>query len=118
MMTTSQTGGGFVIWHSVAPVEMVPGMVRRTLAYTDRLMSVEMQAEAGVTIAEHSHPHDQVGYVVSGLIELTIAGHKQVCDAGDSYAIPGGLEHGAHFPSACTVLESFSPARDEFRRDS
>ena len=115
-MTPAEKNGCFVTWDSVEPVEMVPGLVRRTLAYTERLMSVEMQSEAGVNVGQHSHPHDQVGYVVSGQIELTIAGHTKLCEAGDSYAIPGGVEHGAHFPSACTVLESFAPARDAFRR--
>jgi quercetin dioxygenase-like cupin family protein len=116
-MTTAKIDGEFVTWDSVAPVEMVPGLVRRTLAYTEKLMSVEMQSEPGVDVGLHSHPHDQVGYVVSGQIELTIAGHTKLCEAGDSYAIPGGVEHSAHFPSACTVLESFSPARDAFRKD-
>ena len=116
-MATSQEDGGFVTWRSIVPVDMVPGLVRRTLAYTERLMSVEMQSEAGVTVPVQSHPHDQVGYVVSGQIELTISGHTQLCEAGDTYGIPGGVEHGAHFPAACTVLESFSPARDAFRRE-
>lgn len=47
-------------------VQMLPGLIRRTLVSGKALMICRFDLESGVQIPEHSHPHDQAGYVVSG----------------------------------------------------
>ena len=105
-----------VRWADVEPVEMTPGLWRRTLGTGERGMVVEIRAEEGSTVPEHSHPAEQIGYVVSGQVELTIDGTAYRFGPGDSYAIPGDTPHSAQFPSACVLAEYFSPVRDEYRR--
>lgn len=102
-------------WSEAKPVEMVPGLFRRTLGETDKMMVVEVRAEQGVAIPEHSHPHDQAGYVVSGEIALTIAGDEHHFKPGDSYGIPGDVPHSATFPVESIVIDIFSPPREEYR---
>ncbi len=102
-------------WEAAKPVEMLPGLVRRTLGETTDEMVVEFRALAGVTIPEHSHPHQQVGYVVSGQIDITIDGVTTSCKPGDSYAIPGDVKHGAHFAVETVVIDCFSPPREDYR---
>ena len=101
-------------WSDAKPVEMLPGLIRRTLGYVDDLMITEFRAEAGVEVPLHSHPHHQVGYVVSGEIAITIDGVTTNCKAGDSYVIPGGVEHGGVFPVESIVIDAFSPAREDY----
>lgn len=101
-------------WADAQPVEQLPGLTRRTLGATDDAMVVEFRARAGVQIPGHSHPHQQVGYVVSGQIEITIDGVTTACQPGDSYAIPGGVTHGAHFPVESVVIDCFSPIREDY----
>jgi quercetin dioxygenase-like cupin family protein len=105
----------FVRWDEVEPVEMLPGLLRRTLGCSERLMIAEFRAQSGVLIPRHSHPHDQVGYVVSGQMELTIGEEAACCASGDSYAIPGGVEHGARFLKECVIIDCFSPPREDYR---
>ncbi|MBN1310410.1 MAG: cupin domain-containing protein [Anaerolineae bacterium] len=78
-------------------------------------MLTEFRSEAGVKIPPHSHPNQQVGYVVSGQIEIIIDGVTALCKPGDSYAIPGGVEHSANFLVESTIVECFSPPREDYR---
>ncbi len=102
-------------WADAAPIEALPGLVRRTLGETVDLMVVEFRSEAGVAIPEHSHRHQQVGYVVSGEIAITIDGKTTHCKPGDSYAIPGGMPHSAVFLVESVVVDCFSPPREDYR---
>ncbi len=103
-----------VRWADASPVEMVPGLFRRTLAETADLMVIEARAGAGVTVPMHSHPNQQITYVVSGQIELTMNGETTAYMPGDACAIPGSVEHSAHFPVETIVVDSFSPPRPEY----
>jgi quercetin dioxygenase-like cupin family protein len=64
--------------------------------------------------AAHSHPQEQLVYVVSGAIELTIAGVAHVLSAGDSILVAGGVEHQASAERASEVLDVFAPFRADY----
>ena len=101
-------------WQDANPVEVLPGLVRRTLGTTGDLMLVEWRAEAGMELPSGSHPHQQVGYCVSGVIEITIDGLMTRCQPGDSWQIPGDVEHSATFPVESVVIDCFSPVREDY----
>ena len=104
-----------VRWADVSPVEMLPGLNRRTLGQTDDMMVIEFRVAAGSVVPMHSHPHQQIGYVISGEVAYQFAGKELVCKAGDSCAIPGGVEHGAEARAESVLIECFSPPREEYR---
>jgi quercetin dioxygenase-like cupin family protein len=79
-------------------------------------MLIEIRADPGVVIPEHAHPAEQIGYIISGEVELSIAGISYRFAPGDSYAIPGGVIHSARFQTACVLVEYFTPVREEYRR--
>jgi quercetin dioxygenase-like cupin family protein len=56
----------------------------------------------------HSHPNEQVGYVISGELEMTIDGVVRVCAPGDCYHIPGDVEHMGRAVSDCVVIDCFT----------
>jgi quercetin dioxygenase-like cupin family protein len=102
-------------WADANPVEVLPGLIRRTMGETADAMVVEFRAEAGVKIPTHSHPNQQIGYVVRGGIEITIQGVTTACQPGDSWSIPGSTEHSAHFVVETIIVECFSPPREDYR---
>ena len=105
-----------IYWNKDAvPVEMLPGLLRRTLADSDLLMLCEFTIDAGVEIPIHSHPHDQVGYVVSGCMRFTVAGESHDVRSGDSYHAPSNVPHGAVTLEPSVVIDAFSPAREDYR---
>ncbi len=85
------------------------------LAVGDRLMVTRMKFRAGMTAANHVHPHEQAGYVISGRYRQTISGTSHELHPGDSYAIPGGIEHAMEVLEGGEVIDVFTPPRDEFR---
>lgn len=67
-------------------------------------------------IPEHSHPHEQIGAVLTGLMELTIAGEKRPVPAGGAYQIPPNATHsGRCFEGPAEVIEMFAPVREDFK---
>jgi quercetin dioxygenase-like cupin family protein len=105
----------FVRNEDARPVAMAPGVTRRTLALGPALMLVEITLEAGGTVATHQHPHEQIGYVVSGDLEMEIGGERRRLRAGDAYAIPGGTPHMATAVTRTVVVDVFHPHRAEYR---
>src|SRR5262245_38526602 len=76
----------------------------------------EVELDPGSTVPLHSHPHEQLGYVVSGEITMTCGGETFVCGPGMAYAIPGGVEHaGTAGPEGCVAIDVFIPVREEYR---
>jgi quercetin dioxygenase-like cupin family protein len=97
------------------PVAMLPGITRRTLADGATMMLCEITLEAGVEVPVHSHPHEQVGYVVRGRLEMIIDGQRREVGPGDSYYAPGDVPHGAHALETSVVVDVFNPPRDDYR---
>ncbi|MEQ8672937.1 MAG: cupin domain-containing protein [Aggregatilineales bacterium] len=110
--------GYFVTPQDVEQVEMRQGVYRRTMATTDEGMLCEFFLLRGAEIPKHSHMNDQVGYVVYGKIEVTIGDKTRICQAGDSYAIPGGIEHMVKVLVDTLAIDVFSPPREDYRTET
>lgn len=91
------------------------GAQRRILSYGGNIMLVQFEFPANVASWSHSHPHEQVGYVVSGEIDLVMEGHETVrLHPGDSYYVPSNVRHNivTHAPSV--LIDCFTPVREDF----
>ena len=65
-------------------------------------------------IPEHTHPHEQMGTVLQGALEVTIGGETQIINQGVAYHIPSEMPHSAQCLDQPThVLEMFSPPRED-----
>jgi quercetin dioxygenase-like cupin family protein len=72
--------------------------------------------DAAAVVAEHSHPHEQIGLVLEGSIELTVAGVTQMLGPMDGVVIPGGVVHSAlGGPGGAVMLDVFQPPREDYR---
>ncbi len=112
------TDGYFIIPSEAGQIEMLPGVHRRTMGTTDEVMLCEFFVERGSVVPPHSHKNDQVGYVVYGRIEMTIGSDVQVCQPGDSYAVPCGITHSMCALVDSLVIDAFSPPRDDYRTEA
>ncbi len=91
------------------------GAERRVLSYGGKLMMVEFTFSAWVTSTLHSHPHEQVGYVVQGEIDFNMEGHATVrLAAGGSYYVPPNVKHNIKTYSPTVLIDCFSPVREDF----
>ena len=102
-------------YSSSSPVEMLPGLIRRTLASGKTMMVVEFTLEAGVEIPGHTHPHEQIGYIASGNVRLIIDGEPFDLGPGDTYYAPSNTNHGAIALERSVVVDTFNPPREDYR---
>ncbi len=96
-------------------VEMVPGLLRRTLVTGNSMMVCECTFKANVHVPTHSHPHEQVGYVVSGKLRIVIDGKSFDLGPGDTYCAPSNIPHSALTFEPTVVIDVFSPPREDYR---
>ncbi|MBE4447891.1 cupin domain-containing protein, partial [Vibrio parahaemolyticus] len=67
----------FVFNQDIPMEDLGEGISRKVLAHSDNMMSVEVHFEEGAIGAMHSHPHEQLTYVLSGEFEFTIGDEKK-----------------------------------------
>lgn len=80
-----------------------------------RMMANWVRIEPGRSVPTHAHPHEQIGLVLEGSIDLTLGNETRTLRPGDAYTIPGNLPHSAVAgPEGCLVLDIFSPPREEY----
>ena len=92
-----------------------PGVHIRTAA-AERMMLSVVDLEPHSVVAEHSHPHEQVGMVLSGRAIFTIGGEEKTLGAGDLYRIPGGVPHKVvALEEPVRALDIFNPVREDYR---
>ncbi|RJX29878.1 MAG: cupin domain-containing protein [Desulfarculus sp.] len=87
---------------------------RRTLTHGRRTLLCEFRNQAGHTLREHSHPHEQIGYLVAGKIVFTIGGQRHLAEPGDSWCIKADVPHSAEALEDSVVIEVFSPVREDY----
>ncbi len=90
------------------------GLTRRIAAYHDNLMCVEMHFEKGAVGALHSHPHEQITYVISGKFEFTVGDKTQIIQAGDCTLKQPNIKHGAVCLEPGVLIDFFTPCREDF----
>ncbi|MBN1437540.1 MAG: cupin domain-containing protein [Sedimentisphaerales bacterium] len=90
------------------------GIERKTLVYGQETLMTEFLLKAQSTLPQHSHPQEQTGYLVKGRMRLTIGGEEFDVEVGDSWCIPGGVEHGAEIIEDSVAIEVFSPVRADY----
>jgi len=100
-----------------SPIEMLPGVVRRTLVSGDGQTLVRFEIAAGGVVPEHTHPHEQAGTVIAGRVRFTIGGQDAEVVPGDSYLIPGDVPHSAVALEPSVLIEVFAPVREEYAAD-
>jgi len=92
----------------------IPGIEQKTLVYGERTLMTEFLLQKGRILPRHAHPHEQTGYLVKGRIRLSIGSEQYDVQAGDSWCIPGEVEHGAEIIEDAVAIEVFSPAREDY----
>lgn len=91
------------------------GVARKVLSYSKNLMTVELCFEKGAVGAKHSHPHEQIGYIVSGKLVYQEEGcEDKILETGDTYYVAPNVVHGVEILEDTKLLDIFTPMREDF----
>lgn len=99
----------------VAARDLGGGVTRKILSYSENLMTAELHFKKGAVGAKHSHPHEQIGYIVSGSLVYQEEGcEDKVLLAGDTYYVKPNAVHGVEVLEDTVLLDIFTPMREDF----
>jgi quercetin dioxygenase-like cupin family protein len=94
--------------------QVLPGIKIKTLVYGEKTLFSEFRMKAESILPKHSHYHEQTGYLVDGSIRLTIGKETFDVGPGDSWCIPGNMDHSAEILENSVAIEVFSPVREDY----
>jgi quercetin dioxygenase-like cupin family protein len=58
-------------------------------------VTAKAELPAGVAAGRHTHPGEEIGYVLEGSVAIELDGVSKTLKAGDAFAIPAGKIHNA-----------------------
>lgn len=97
--------------------DVLAGVRLGSLVHGERTHLTEVRFVKGAVVPEHSHPHEQTGYLVSGSLRFFGPGGETVVRPGDCWCFPSGVAHGAEALEDSVVIEVFSPIREDYLSD-
>lgn len=101
-------------------IEAVEQVHLTQLAAGERTSIQGFEIEPGATVPEHSHHHEQTGFVYEGELTFLVGGERSdpreiVVGPGESFTIPGDEPHAAVNRGDGVVrgVDIFAPARPD-----
>ena len=91
---------------------------QRYLGHTDKLMMVVIDFDDGPTAEPdppHSHPHEQMSYVVEGEIVVHVGNEQTRLVPGDMFTVPPDIPHTVQLLTEhVRLVDVFTPLREDF----
>lgn len=92
----------------------MPGFHGR-LVHSDNMTFAYWTIDAGASLPEHSHMHEQVVNVITGEFELTVSGETKQLSSNEVACIPSNALHSGKAITDCYILDVFYPVREDYR---
>ena len=105
----------FTRFDEIRPFELVEGVTGRPLFGAGAMVNL-IEFEPNAVVPLHSHPHEQLGFVLRGVQVLIVDGVEHPLGPMEAYVLPGGVEHAARSgPEGATVVDVFQPVREDYK---
>lgn len=94
--------------------ELAPGIIGKYI-HTENVTIGYVDIKQDAVLPSHSHEHEQTTHILTGKLEMTIAGVTKVLISGSITIIPPNIIHSAVALSDCTVIDTFYPIRKDYK---
>lgn len=98
---------------SLPTKEIIKGFHGRMI-HTDSMTMSFWEVEKGAALPEHFHIHEQTSYLLEGEFEFTVGGQVKKITAGDFIVIGSNTPHSGKALTPCTILDVFTPVREDY----
>jgi quercetin dioxygenase-like cupin family protein len=97
-------------------LETIKGRHGVILQSGQKIMVMMLTVQPGIPTPPHSHPHEQVGYLIEGRGVLFSGGESVEIEAGTSFLIPPNESHNfnATGEKPAVIIDVFSPPRKDY----
>lgn len=97
--------------------EQLGDLIVRQIISGDELMMVKLTMKAGAVVKHHSHPNEQMTYILKGRIRFTHGLEMEkstILSAGDVLHFPANIPHAAECLEDTVDLDVFTPPRRDW----
>jgi len=110
----------FVIKSADVPARIVSQLAQRRTVAGQNLMITCYEAKAGAEFEAHSHPEEQMGYVVKGRIEFFVGEPEEriVMEPGTFFRFAPNERHRSRVLEDLINIDVFAPPRPEYLSES
>ncbi|HLB92037.1 MAG TPA: cupin domain-containing protein [Terriglobales bacterium] len=100
-------------WNSV-PVDELNPLLGLHYVVGQNIMLARVLLKKGCLVPEHSHPNEQLTFVLEGALKFWIDGQEIVVNAGEVLTIPPNMPHRAEALADTVDFDIFSPPRADW----
>jgi quercetin dioxygenase-like cupin family protein len=102
-----------VNWADI-PYEKVNDQFMRKLAWDGEIMLGLTEVQQGYVVPVHSHPNEQVTWVMSGRWRFQLEGRTVDVGPGEMIFIPANVPHTAEAVETLVAYDIFTPVRQDW----
>lgn len=103
----------YIPWHTVALEDLNP-LLQRQFVVGQEIMLARVLLKKGCIVPLHSHPNEQLTYIVEGALKFYVDGQEIVVHAGEVLCIPQNMPHKAEALEDTVDLDIFAPPRSDW----
>ncbi len=95
-------------------METMNSLLDRQVVVGTNTMVARIFLKKGSVVPLHSHYHEQVSYIESGVLQFTIDGKEHNVRAGECICIPPNMPHTAVALQDTVDIDFFTPPREDW----
>ena len=108
----------YTAWSAIPPEQLNP-LLSRQFVHGEQAMLSRIQLAKGCIVPRHSHPNEQIVFILSGNLRFSVGeegAEQQVYDVrgGETLVIPGNVPHMAEALEDTDNLDIFAPPREDW----
>lgn len=100
----------------ITPKELAAGITGH-YAHGEKCTLGYVELKRGSSVPLHSHPHEQITYILEGRLQMVIDGKDCLLEQGMCHVIHSNVMHGAEALTDCQLIDVFSPARTDYKTE-
>ncbi len=98
------------------PVKQIREGIALRAVSGEKTMMTFFELHPNAFIPPHSHPHEQITYVVEGELEFTVEGESRILKKGDGVIIHSNREHSVRvLDKPAKALDAWYPIREDYK---
>lgn len=100
--------------NEVTAKKVKEGIEMRVLVWSGKLMMTHVTFKKGSVGDLHSHPHEQISYIVEGEFLYKVGEEEYHMKAGGAIYVPSNVKHQVEALTDGILLDVFTPIREDY----